>query len=55
MLELFHPKLDKLVSKLKLKLEKYIFLELVICSNSNANAMKNSNLMKFELGQALVM
>ena len=33
-IEMFEPKLCKFVSKFKLKLEKYIFLELVMCSNS---------------------
>ena len=31
---MFKPKLSKLISKLKLKLEKFIFTELNMCSNS---------------------
>ena len=44
--EVFETKLCKLVSKLKLKLEKLIFLELDMCSNSNF-----SSLMKLEFDQ----
>ena len=34
-LEIFGPKLEKLVSKLELKLEKWKNLELDMCSSSN--------------------
>ena len=44
--EVFETKLGRLVSKLKLKLEKSIYLELDICSNSNF-----SSLMKGEFDQ----
>ena len=43
MLEIFEPKLGKLVAKLKLKLEKFILLELDIRSSS-----RFSSLMKLE-------
>ena len=46
MLEIFEPKLGKLVFKLKLKLEKFIFLELDMCSK-----MKFSSLMKLEFNK----
>ena len=44
--EVFETRLCKLVSKLKLKLEKLIFLELDLCSNSNF-----SRLVKCEFDQ----
>ena len=38
MLELFEPKLGKLVSKLKLKLKIFIYIELVICLDSKVSS-----------------
>ena len=44
--EKFEPTLGKLASNLKLKLEKFIYIELVMCSNS-----KFSSLMKLEFDE----
>ena len=46
MLEIHELKLSKLVSKFKLKLEKFIFLELVMCSK-----LKFSCSMKLKLDE----
>ena len=46
-LDIFEPKLGKLISKLKLKLEKLIFLELDMHSNAKfSNSMKLTKLAK---------
>lgn len=54
-IEIFQPKLAKFLSKLKLKLEKFINLNLNMCLNSNIlNSMKLEFEKKNELVQALL-
>ena len=45
-LEMFEPKLGKLVSKLKFKLKKFIFLKLDMSSNSKYPSLMNLKFMK---------
>ena len=44
--EMFEPKLGKLVSKLKFKLKKFIFLKLDMSSNSKYPSLMNLKFMK---------
>ena len=46
LLEMFEPKLGKLVSKLKFKLEKFIFLKLDMSSNSKYPSLMKLKFMK---------
>ena len=46
LLEMFEPKLGKLVSKLKFKLKKFIFLKLDMSSNSKYPSLMNLKFMK---------
>ena len=48
-LKIFKPKLTKLVSNLKLKLEKLIWLDIDMCSNSKLSSSMKLDLMKCEL------
>ena len=45
-LEMFEPKLGKLVSKLKFKLKKFIFLKLDMPANSNYSSLMKLKFMK---------